>query len=1101
LIDFFLKQKPHTVKKIFTLVGLTVITVFSPAQQRSWVDVWQNSNNFYEIRNAFNDAFRGIDLSTVKGWKPYKRWEWYHESRTYPSGDLSGYRQSLINYRNFVQANPEAVSARTSTANWQFIGPNFVPTSGGGAGRINNVRLVPGSTSQFVIAAPGGGVWKYDGSNWTTSTDYLNRIGFADVAIDYNNTNIIYAASGDNDGGDTPGIGIFKSTNGGTSWSISGLTSVTRFYRLIMHPTNPGTLLVSTNSGIYRTTDGAANWTQVSTETNIRDMEFKPGDPNTIFASKMSSATILFRSTDGGASFSSSGVGSGLPNTGNGRAMIAVTPHDANYIYMIVGNSSDNGFKGVYRSIDGGVNWVARATSPNLLGWSSTGSDSGGQQWYDLAIAVSPTDKDLVITGGVNVWRSTNGGTTWQIAGHWTGSGAPYIHADIHDLNFDANGVTVYAGCDGGIFKKDDITNSLPWTDLSNGLAIAQMYRMGQSTQSQNKVISGWQDNGTNLWTGPNTWQRVIGGDGMECLIDYSSDTYQYGELYYGNIRRSTNGGASFSTIVGSGGTAGTVGEDGDWVTPYVINPRNPQSLYVGKSRIYKSVNRGTNWVAHPAFGSGNIDAIAIAPSDTNYIYASKSSQIWRSTNDGQSYTDITAGLPGLFITYIAVDEANPSKLFVTLSGTSASNKVFMSTNAGASWTNITTGLPNLSCNTIVLDTLSNLNAMYVGMDAGIYYRDDNSSGWTAFNTNLPNVEITELEIQYAAQKIRASTYGRGLWESNLESGSGNFLNAAFTSNGTSICRGASIQYSDQSTGTPAPNFWSWSFPGGTPANSNLRNPIVAYNSNGIYPVTLTVGNGVTFHTVTLNNYVTVTSVTPLISIVGDLEICAGGAANYTATGSNLGNPTYTWKVNGIATGSNSSQFSSGSLTNGSVILCEVVSTAACAQPATATSNTITLNVKPVPPKPVITAVYGLLTSSNPTGNQWMLNGVDIAGATGVTYNAIKDGKYSVRTTINGCTSPASDDVNVKIEGLFKVYPVPNPGDLNVVFFVPTTATKYSLSIHSATGQLVHKESGIASPGVLVRNIDVRKLNSGIYHVRISTGKQEYKKAFSKITR
>lgn len=1076
---------------------MVFFTIAASAQQANWVDTWNSSNNFYEIKAAFENAYAGKDLSTLKGWKPYKRWEWYHESRTFPSGDMANYRLAIINYR--AQQNNSTRNARTTASNWQIIGPNIIPTGGGGAGRINNVRLIPGTTNQFVVATPGGGVWKYNGSTWSTSSDFLNRIGFADLAIDYTNTSIIYAASGDNDGGDTPGIGIFKSTNGGTSWTVSGLTSVTRFYRLIMHPINPAILLVSTNSGIYRSIDGAANWSLVSSETNIRDMEFKPGDPNTIYASKMSSNTIFFRSTDGGASFSSASVGSGLPTSSNGRAMIAVTENDANYVYMVVGNPSGNGFKGVYRSTDGGATWTTRATSPNLLGWSSTGSDTDGQQWYDLAIAASPTNKDLVIVGGVNVWRSLDGGSNWQIAGHWTGSGAPYIHADIHDLNFDANGLTVYAGCDGGIFKKDDITTVLPWTDLSAGLAIAQMYRLGQSTQSQNKVLSGWQDNGTNLWTGPSTWTRPIGGDGMECLIDYSSDTYQYGELYYGNIRRSSNGGVSFSTIVGSGGTAGTVGENGDWVTPYVINPRRPQSLYVGKSRIYKSVDRGTSWVAHPLIGSsGNIDAIAIAPSDTNVIYASKSAQLWRSIDNGGSYTEITSGLPGLFITSISVDEANADKVFVSVSGTSSANKVFVSNNGGANWINISSGLPNLSCNTIVLDTMSVANAMYAGMDAGVYYRDDNNPTWAAFNTNLPNVEITELEIQYAAQKIRAATYGRGLWESNLEAASSNFLTAAFSANITTICRGNSVQFTDNSNGNPTANSWSWSFPGGTPSNSTQRNPVVTYNTNGVYPVTLTVGNGITSQTITLTNYITVNSVLPTLSISGDTEICAGRAAAFNATGSNLGTPAYAWSINGVPTGTNSASFTSGTLLNGDLIQCRVVSTAACAQPDNAASNIITMVVKPVPPKPVITANYGLLTSSNPTGNQWMLNGVDIAGATGVTYNAIKDGKYSVKTILNGCVSVASDEYNLKIEGLFKAYPIPTRTDLNIAFYIPQSVSKYNLKIYSSTGQLVYNENANANSGVMTRLIDMKRFSAGHYQLVIEAGQTKYKRRVMK---
>lgn len=1090
-------------KKTFTLLTAFGFSFILYAQQNDWVDIWQNSSTVAEARAAFQQAFQGKDLSVAKGWKQFKRWEYYYERRTYPSGDILAYRNALMDYQRQVKPGNNS-GARLNASNWQLVGPATIPVNGGGAGRLNHVKLIPGTTNQFMVAASGGGIWKYDGTTWTTSTDFLTRIGFADVVINPFNTQIMYAASGDNDNADAPCVGMFKSVNGGNNWTPSGLTSVTRMYKLAMHPVNPDILLVSTNAGVYRTTDAGASWTLVSSVSNIRDIEFKPGDPNIIYAVNRNDNNLFYVSTNGGGSFTSSGYGAGLPTSANGRGALAVTPNDPNYIYMIIGNPGNNGFKGVYRSTDGGLNWTTQATTPNLLGWSSTGGDSGGQQWYDLAIAASPTDKNLVIVGGVNVWRSLDGGAAWQIAGHWTGAGAPYIHADIHDLSFDSNGITVYAGSDGGIYKKDDISNSTAWTDLSSGLAIAQMYRMGQSTQSQNKVLTGWQDNGSALWTGPSTWQRVIGGDGMECLIDYSTDTYQYGTIYYGQLYRSSNGGAGFTTIVTNGGSAGSVNEQSDWVTPYVINPRNPSGLYLGKSRIFKSADRGTSWTAHPVPGSASsfIDAIAVAPSDTNVIYVSKSAQLWRSADNGGSYSEITSGLPGLFITYIAVEENNPDKLYITLSGTSSGNKVYMSANGGVNWTNISAGLPNLSANTIVLDTMSLANAMYVGLDAGVYYRDDNNTTWTAFNTNLPNVEVSELEIQYAAQKIRAATYGRGLWESNLESGAANFLNAAFNASATAICRGAAVTFTDNSTGSPAPNSWSWSFPGGTPATSTQRNPTVTYNTNGVYSVILTVGNGLNTNTITLNNLITVNSVTPTLTLGGDTEVCAGAVASFNVSGTNLGTaPVFSWTVNGVPTGVNAANFASNILANGSLISCEVTSNATCAQPTIAQSGTITLIVKPVPPKPVITAVFGVLTSSNATGNQWMFNGADIPGATGVTYNAVKDGKYSVKTTLNGCVSQSSDDFNLKIEGFFRLYPVPTTGDPILEFYIPQDANKYSLRITNSIGQIVYRDEGAAAAGVLRKQLDLKRLGAGVYQLRIETGKKKYNRAFIKATK
>ena len=1088
-------------KRIFTLFTLLFIVLSGSTQQRtSWNELREQTTNFYQIKAAFQEDYRNVDMTSIRGWKQFKRWEYFYERRVFPHGDLEQYRHAVLAYQQEFAA-ARNVQSRIAVSNWTFIGPNTVPSGGGGAGRLNKVHVVPGTTNQYVVTSPGGGVWTYNGTTWSTSTDFLSQIGFGDVAINPTNTNIMYATSGDNDNSDAPCIGVYKSTNGGVTWQVSGLTTVNRMYRIIVHPTSPNIVLVATNSGVYRSTDSGANWTLVLFETNIRDMEFKPGDPNVIYAAKMSATTVLYRSVDAGASFSSTGIGSGLPTTSNGRAAIAVTDADPNYVYILIG-ATNNGYKGVYRSVDSGLTFTTQSTSPNLLGWSNTGGDTGGQQWYDLALAASPSDKDLIVVGGVNIWRSSNGGVNWSIVGHWTGSGAPYVHADIHDLSFGSNGTTVYAGTDGGIFIKGDINTPDAWTDLSNGLAIAQMYAMGQSTQSQNKVLSGWQDNGTNLWNGTASWSRPIGGDGFESIIDYSDDTYQYGELYYGNIRRSTNSGTSFSTIVNSGGSAGTVSEDGEWNTPYVINPRNPLSLYVGKSRVYKSVNRGTNWTALATFGSASslIDAMAIAPSDTNYIYASKSGQLWKSVNNGVSFSEITAGLPGSFISYIAVDESSPDIVYVTLSNTVANSKVFVSTNGGGSWTNISNGLPNLPANTIALDTTSSTNAMYVGMDAGVYYRDDNNTTWAAFSSNLPNVEITELEIQYGAQKIRAATYGRGLWESPLESGVVTSLTASFTSSIASICRGNTVQFTNTSTGSPAPTTWSWTFEGGTPATSNSPNPVVTYNTNGVYDVTLTVGNGVTTHTIVMDNYVTVTSVTPSISITGDAEVCQGKPASFVASGSNLGAPTYNWTVNGVAQTTTGPAFTSTTLATGDVVKVNVTSTALCAQPATTESNTITVTIKPVPPKPVITGQYGLLTSSNPTGNQWMLFGVDIPGATGQTYLATKDGAYTVKTTINGCTSVSSDVFNVKIEGLFKVFPIPNPGDLNVLFYVPQNASRYALRIVNSKGQVVFREEGTTSAGVYSKVYPIHRLAAGTYQIRIVTGDRKYNKTFIKST-
>jgi hypothetical protein len=283
-------------------------------------------------------------------------------------------------------------------------------------------------------------------------------------------------------------------------------------------------------------------------------------------------------------------------------------------------------------------------------------------------------------------------------------------------------------------------------------------------------VIAGAQDNGTKLKNAGN-WTDVIGGDGMEAIIDYSNAKIMYGELYYGAIRKSTNSGSSWSAL-----SLPQEGRNnlGAWITPYVLHPTNSSTLYVGYRNLFKTSNSGKNWTQLTNFTTGNIRVLNIAPSNPNYIYVGKSTgnstppmEFNRTTNGGTSWTSLT--LPSNnWLSYLAISQTDPLKIWATFSGYTATEKVFYSDNGGTSWTNITgTGLPNLPVNCIVYQK-DYYNRVYIGNDMGVYYKDDNTTDWTEFRSGLPNVVIDELEIQYGTMKLRAATYGRGLWEASI---------------------------------------------------------------------------------------------------------------------------------------------------------------------------------------------------------------------------------------------------------------------------------------------------------------------------------------------
>jgi PKD repeat protein/photosystem II stability/assembly factor-like uncharacterized protein len=848
-------------KKFYSVLCIAVLLLVPAAGfTQTWVEMMKDPNvDFYTLQQEFNQYWANRPLEKGKGWKAFKRYEHFMEPRVYPSGDRKLASKAWEEYQAYLDnLNPAAESMMP--ANWTAMGPTGAPGNGG-AGRINFVRFSPATTNTIYAGAPAGGLWKSTdaGVTWSTTTDGLVAIGCSDIAIDPTATNTLYLATGDRDAGDTYSIGVMKSTDGGLTWNTTGLSwTVTQgrtIGRILINPTNPQVLIVGSSNGIYRTTNGGTTWTQVSsTATGIMDMEFKPGDPNTVYAC----SDRFYKSTDGGVTWAQ--VTTGLPaTTAVNRLGIAVTENDPLYVYILASDQADNSYYGLYRSVDSGTTFTTRSTTPNLFDWSTTGSGAGGQGWYDLAIAASPTNKDVVIVGGVNIWRSTNGGTTWTQNAYWASSGNNYVHADIHDLIFlPGSGSTYFAGCDGGVFKT--VNSGTAWTDLSGNMQIAQMYCLGMSTSNANIVLTGHQDNGTNRLNGT-TWSQVIGGDGMECFVDRTNNNVMYGELYYGDFYRSTDGGNNWTNIV-----TGTPG-NGGWVTPWCQDPVVANTLYSGFDQVFKSTNQGTSWSQIGTItGTGNIVALDVAPSNTQVIYVARSNALYKTTNGGGTWTTITGTLPvaSASITYIEIDPLDANNLWVTFSGYSAANKVFVSTNGGTTWTSYGTGLPNLPVNCIVYQS-GTTDGLYVGTDVGVYYRDNTLTSWQPYFTGLPNVIVKELEIYYNTGKIRAATYGRGLWQSDLYSAGSNAPVANFTANNTNICPNMTVQFTDQSAFSPTS--WSWSFPGGTPATSTLQNPTVTYATAGTYNVTLTATNANGSDPEVKNSYITVsgTQVLPLV--------------------------------------------------------------------------------------------------------------------------------------------------------------------------------------------------------------------------------------------
>ncbi len=760
-----MRKHIHIILVVFLVLGFGSLS----GQKNSVSDLYLNSgtDDFATIQNTMNQYFEGKSTGQGSGYKQWKRWEYLAERRLTPDGKVANWAaRNFDEYKEYTKGSANLDNGdQTDAANgyWTSLGPtDFTWGNGwnGGVGRLNCIAFHPSNSSIFWVGAPAGGLWKTSngGTSWTPITDGMPSIGVSGIAVDYTNTNILYILSGDGDGGDTYSIGVLKSTDGGDTWLATGLTyavtSSVRGYKLLMHPTNHLILFVVASDGVHKTANGGSTWTLVKSG-SFRDIEFKPGDPTIVYAA--GNSTEFWRSTNTGDTWTE--ITSGVPTSAS-RMAIGVTPDAAGYVYLLTGPDTGPGsYKGTFLSTNSGVSFSTRSTTPNILGYSSVGGDDKSQSTYDLAIAVSRIDNADVMIGGINTWTSANWGTSWTITSMWNNTGGiGYTHADIHGLEINPLNDYVYCVSDGGVFRSTNFGST--WSDLTSGIAHTQIYRLAGYEPNSNLHTFGAQDNGSNKWTGGAAMLHMLGADGMDCMIDHTNSNILYNAIQDGGLRKSTNGGTTFSNV-----EPDTIG--GSWVTPFIMSPANSSIIYAGFDDVFKSTNGGGSWSNMGADGRG---AMAMGTSNTSRIYASNGATIYRSDDAAVSWTNVSAGLPGITITFIAVDPSNSLNVFITLGGYTAGQKVYESLDGGATWTNKSGSLPNVPANCIAYENTNGVpaDALYVGNDIGVFYRDDNHTDWIPFRNGLPTVPVFDIEINETSGVLTVGTYGRGLWRSTL---------------------------------------------------------------------------------------------------------------------------------------------------------------------------------------------------------------------------------------------------------------------------------------------------------------------------------------------
>lgn len=659
--------------------------------------------------------------------------------------------------------------------NWEWLGPGNI------GGRIRTILIHPVNPNIMWIGSVSGGIWRSDnaGGSWYPITDFMANLAVTCIVMDPTNNAVMYASTGEGFGNadGLQGAGIFKSLDGGGTWDRLPSTAGTAFQntnRLAHHPTAGNILLAaSTSNQIFRSVDGGVSWTSVLTTIGIAtDVKYHPVFVNNIL---VGTGTDAYFSGDGGTTWTRQTTGApGKLPASPGRCEVAFPRSTGASMYLSVDR---NGGEVWHGSAGAGV-WTLMNTGTNYL---------GTQGWYDNAIWVDPLDPDVLVVGGIDLWRSTNGGTTFTQISRWqnyhNGGSANSAHADQHIiLNhpwYDGSGNrVVYVGNDGGIQRASDVytvAQTSGWTNLASNLGITQFYG-GAAAPDGSLIVGGAQDNDKLHFTpanGIHNWRQPTTGDGGFAAVDYSSPNRVYGEFINLAIQRSDDGGASYAPKVNGLGDANS-GTLALFIAPFVMDPNTPTTLVAGGNRIWRTTDAAESWNQIRGFtpDGQRCSAIDIARGNSNIIWIGyDGGRVSRSFDGGGLWSDVGfPGLPARYVTDIAINPTNNAEVVVTYGGY-VTNSVWLTSNGGLTWVQRTgtgtSSLPAIQVNTVRFHPL-NTNWIYVGTDLGIFASEDKGVTWNvtprfAGNDGPVNVEVDELFWQ-GTEFLVAATHGRGMF-------------------------------------------------------------------------------------------------------------------------------------------------------------------------------------------------------------------------------------------------------------------------------------------------------------------------------------------------
>jgi len=702
--------------------------------------------------------------------------------RSFPDRDFDwkGWRKAVETARQSAAANERgAAGCSGNSVNWTLQGPANV------AGRVNTLAVKPDDEDTVLAGFSAGGIFKTTdgGVNWHPVFDNAPELSIGDIVFDPADPNIVYAGTGDPNMPSTVfnGDGIFKSTDAGETWQHLGLAQQGIISKIQIDPTNPQIIYVATmgnpylrdnERGIYKSTDGGQTWTQslfVSNQAGASDLIINPVNPQILYASfwdriRNNQESVLhgpharvYKTTNGGQTWTQ--LGGGLPTGVMGRTGLAMSEQNPDKLYVVyIDSLATPG--GLFKTVNGGDTW----TSVNIDALENKCANFG---WYFGKIKLSPTNDEEIYFHAIIMWRKAAGSNTWL-----TASGG---HADSHDLAFTPSGRRYWAN-DGGVYRNDP--GQQFWTKCKN-LPTTQFYRTNFNLHFPNTYYAGAQDNGIQKGNGTdiNNWISVYPADGFRSAFHPTDPNTFWVEVQNGTIHKTTDGGTSWQF----GQTCFGTDDRCNWDAPFFLSPHHPEKLFAATYRVYISSN-GTTWSAISddltdgiIYGARfhNISCLNESPILPDKLVAGTSDgNVWRRDPTG-GWVKISTGLPDRYVTSVHCSPSFTNRIFTTHSGYRDNEyipHIHRSDNNGQTWTDISSNLPPIPVNDLLVWPGHADSVLFAATDAGVYFSTSSGNSWARLGGNMPFIPVFDLEQNPVRKELVAATYARGIWTMPFDS-------------------------------------------------------------------------------------------------------------------------------------------------------------------------------------------------------------------------------------------------------------------------------------------------------------------------------------------